>query len=220
MKNKSVPTSVYALLGPTPPATLGHIQEPTKPHVIIQAWLYIATAIELEAAVFRCKAPPSAGGSILVQVLDVELGALADGPICVRRCEKDVPAGPGQDGQFFGGWACRGPAGRLYFWAPGSVPTLLQCRETSRIFTGTELIFASGNRGDVIFIGLFQGCAKQVGFEANIGFDIGISRKYRYQIGIGCKIATEWISISISFRNNEWVDIVFDIDFEILYVWI
>ena len=40
---------------------------------------------------------------------------------------------------------------RLYFWAPGSEPTLRQCHETSRIFTGTERIFASVDRGDVIF---------------------------------------------------------------------
>ena len=40
---------------------------------------------------------------------------------------------------------------RLYFWAPGLGPSLRQCHETSQIFTGTERIFASGDRGDVIF---------------------------------------------------------------------
>ena len=63
-----------------------------------------------------------------------------------------------------------------------------------------------------------QGCAKQVGFEANIGFDIEISRKYRYRIVIGYKMAREWISILILFRNNLWIDIGFDIVFEIFDV--
>ena len=63
-----------------------------------------------------------------------------------------------------------------------------------------------------------QGCAKQVDFEANIGFDIEISRKYRFRIGIGLEIAREWISKSISFRNNEFIDIGFGIDFELLHV--
>jgi len=67
-------------------------------------------------------------------------------------------------------------------------------------------------------LGSSQGCAKQVGFEANIGFDIEISRKYRYRIGIGYEIAREWISKSISFRNNERTGIGFDFDFEILDV--
>ena len=61
-----------------------------------------------------------------------------------------------------------------------------------------------------------QGCAKQVGFDTNIGFDIENSRKYRYRIGIGYEIAREWISKSISFRNNELTDIGFVFDFEIL----
>ena len=65
-----------------------------------------------------------------------------------------------------------------------------------------------------------QGCAKQVGFEANIGFDIEISRKYRFRIGIGYQIARKWISKSISFRNNQVTDIGFDFDFEILDVMI
>ena len=63
-----------------------------------------------------------------------------------------------------------------------------------------------------------QGCAKQVGFEVNIGFDIEISRKYRYRIGIGYEIAREWISKSISFRNNQLTVIGFGFDFEILDV--
>jgi len=63
-----------------------------------------------------------------------------------------------------------------------------------------------------------QGCAKQVGFDANIGFDIEISRKYRYRIVIGYEIARKWISKSISFRNNECIDIGFGIDFELLHV--
>ena len=51
---------------------------------------------------------------------------------------------------------------------------------------------------------------------ANIGFDIEISQKYRYRIGIGYEIARKWISKSISFRNYKLTDIGFDFDFEIL----
>ena len=61
-----------------------------------------------------------------------------------------------------------------------------------------------------------QGCAKQVGFDTNIGFDIENSRKYRYRIDIGYEIARDWISKSISFWNNELTDIGFVFDFEIL----
>ena len=40
-----------------------------------------------------------------------------------------------------------------------------------------------------------QGCTKQVGFEANIGFDIENVGKYQYPSVIGYKIAREPISI-------------------------
>ena len=63
-----------------------------------------------------------------------------------------------------------------------------------------------------------QCCAKLVGFEANIGFDIEISQKYRYRIGIGYEIARIWTSILILFRNCELIDIGFDIGFELLHV--
>ena len=39
----------------------------------------------------------------------------------------------------------------LFFWTPGSEPPLRQCHETSRIFTGTERIFASVDKGDMSF---------------------------------------------------------------------
>ena len=63
-----------------------------------------------------------------------------------------------------------------------------------------------------------QCCAKLVGFEANIGFEIEISQKYRYRIGIGYEIARIWTSILILFRNFELIDIGFDIGFELLHV--
>ena len=63
-----------------------------------------------------------------------------------------------------------------------------------------------------------QSCAKLIGFETIIGFDIEISRKYRYRIGIGLEIARKPISISFWFRNYEWKDIGFDFDFESLHV--
>ena len=44
------------------------------------------------------------------------------------------------------------------FWTPALEPTLRQSHETSRTFTGTERIFASGDKGDVIFHGfVFEG---------------------------------------------------------------
>ena len=63
-----------------------------------------------------------------------------------------------------------------------------------------------------------QCCAKLVGFEANIGFEIEISQKYRYRIDIGYEIARIWTSILILFRNFELIDIGFDIGFELLHV--
>ena len=42
---------------------------------------------------------------------------------------------------------------------------------------------------EIQLLGQYQCCAKLVGFEANIGFDIEISRKYRYRIGIDYEIA-------------------------------
>ena len=65
---------------------------------------------------------------------------------------------------------------------------------------------------------LYQCCAKQVDFEANIGFEIEISQKYRYRMGIGYEIARKWTSILILFRNFELIDIGFDIGFELLHV--
>ena len=42
-------------------------------------------------------------------------------------------------------------------------------------------------------------CAKQVDLEANIDFDIEISQKYRYWIGIGYETAREWIFEIVSW---------------------
>ena len=67
-------------------------------------------------------------------------------------------------------------------------------------------------------LAMAQCCAKLVGFEANIGFDIEISRKYRYWIGIGYEIARVWTSILILFPNCKLIDIGFDIGFELLHV--
>ena len=65
-------------------------------------------------------------------------------------------------------------------------------------------------------MGWNQCCAKLVGFEANIGFEIEISQKYRYRIGIGYETARIWTSILILFPNFELIDIGFDIGFELL----
>ena len=61
------------------------------------------------------------------------------------------------------------------------------------------------------WVPIFQSCAKLVGFEANIGFEIEISQKYRYRIGIGYEIARIWTSILILFRNCELIDIGFEL---------
>ena len=66
------------------------------------------------------------------------------------------------------------------------------------------------------FVG--QACAKLLGFEALIGYGLEKWPKYRYCIGIGYEIARECISILVLFRNNELIDIGFDIDFEFLHV--
>ena len=63
-----------------------------------------------------------------------------------------------------------------------------------------------------------QACAKLLGFEPLIGYGIKKLPKYRYRIGIGYEIARECISILVLFRNNELIDIGFDIDFEFLHV--
>ena len=63
-----------------------------------------------------------------------------------------------------------------------------------------------------------QACAKLLGFEALIGYGLEKWPKYRYRIGIGFEIARECISILVLFRNNELIDIGFDIDFEFLHV--
>ena len=68
------------------------------------------------------------------------------------------------------------------------------------------------------FWDVYQCCAKLVGFEANIGFEIEISQKCRYRIGIGYEIARIWTSILILFRNFELINIGFDIGFELLHV--
>ena len=66
--------------------------------------------------------------------------------------------------------------------------------------------------------GPMQTCAKLLGFEALIGYGLEKWPKYRYRIGIGFEIARECISILVLFRNNELIDIGFDIDFEFLHV--
>ena len=63
-----------------------------------------------------------------------------------------------------------------------------------------------------------QACAKLLGFEPLLGYGIEKWPKYRNRIGIGYEIARQWISILILFRNNELIDIGFDIDFEFLHV--
>ena len=64
-----------------------------------------------------------------------------------------MPPGLHQSGP--GDWRPRRPEFRLYFWTPGSGPTLSQCHEMSlNIFTDCEQIL----RGGVIsFKGLFDG---------------------------------------------------------------
>ena len=88
------------------------VEEPAKSHVIIiQALFYVTIAIKLEAAVSRRKTPPSSGWTILHQILNVELAALADCAIWVRWSEKNVPIWPGQDCQIVRGCLSLGPAG-------------------------------------------------------------------------------------------------------------
>ena len=65
---------------------------------------------------------------------------------------------------------------------------------------------------------MVQACAKLLGFEPLIGYGIEKLPKYRYRIGIGYEIARECISILILFRNNDFIDIGFDIDFEFIHV--